>query len=166
MTSRVTGLAVTLLIVSAVPGLAQGAQIRKSQVAIDVGVLELGISYAHRIGQGPWSLGGGVWGAWEPWSSFEQNVFEPLGAELFVRVQPVDAVQFELGPSLLQYRWADDCGECTGTFAGARAAAMVGQGVFRLGPTARFGVVSGGPSGNESGLRWGIQARLLFSWGD
>jgi hypothetical protein len=93
-------------------------------------------------------------------------LLEPVGAELFVRVRTSGATQVEIGPSLLRYRWADDCGECTGTFAGVHAAAMVGTGSFWLGPTARYGVVSGGPAGSESGFMWGIQGRLQFSWGD
>jgi hypothetical protein len=89
-----------------------------------------------------------------------------LGAELFVRAHPSRAVQLELGPSLLRYHWADGCSECTGTFAGVRAAVMVGQGIFSLGPTVRLGRVTGDPTGNETGILWGIQARLLFSWGE
>jgi hypothetical protein len=107
-----------------------------------------------------------VWAAWEPWNTFEQNVLEPMGGELFVRFHPSDDVHLELGPSLLRYHWTDDCSECTGTFAGIHAAAMVGKGVFSLGPTAKFGVLSGGPSGNEAGMLWGFQGRLMFSGGD
>jgi hypothetical protein len=47
-----------------------------------------------------------------------------------------------------------------------RAAAMVGQGIFSLGPTLRLGRISGHPAGGETGILWGIQARLLFSWGE
>jgi hypothetical protein len=98
-----------------------GVTTRKNHFSVDVGLLQGGLSYARRLGHGQFSIGGGVWGAWEPWSSFEGSVFEPLGAELFVRAHPSRAVQLELGPSLLRYRWADDCSECTGTFTGVRA---------------------------------------------
>jgi len=43
---------------------------------------------------------------------------------------------------------------------------MAGRGVFALGPTLRLGRVTGDPAGDEIGLLFGIQARLLFSWGD
>jgi hypothetical protein len=43
---------------------------------------------------------------------------------------------------------------------------MVGKGIFSLGPTARFGRVTGGPSGSEFGVIFGVQARLLFGWGE
>jgi hypothetical protein len=155
----------TLAAANVTPGFAQDGVIRKNHFSVDVGLLQGGVSYARRLGHGPFSIGGGVWGAWEPWSSFEGSVFEPLGAELFVRAQPSRAVQLELGPSLLRYRWADDCSECTGTFVGVRAAAMVGEGIFSLGPTVRLGRITGDPAGSETGILWGIQARLLFSWG-
>jgi hypothetical protein len=43
---------------------------------------------------------------------------------------------------------------------------MVGQGIFSLGPTVRLGRITGDPAGGETGILWGIQARLLFSWGE
>jgi hypothetical protein len=162
---RSLSILLALALTNAAPGLGQDRAIRRNQFSVDLGLLQGGLSYARRLGDGPFSLGGGLWGAWEPWSSFEGNVFEPLGAELFVRAQPGRAAQLELGPSLLRYRWADDCSECTGTFTGVRAAAMVGQGIFSLGPTVRLGRITGDPRGSEVGLLWGLQARLLFSWG-
>jgi hypothetical protein len=156
----------TLAAATVTPGFAQAGVIRKNHFSVDVGLLQGGLSYARRVGHGPFSIGGGVWGAWDPWNSFEGSVFQPMGAELFVRAQPSRAVQFELGPSLLRYHWADDCSACTGTFAGVRAAAMVGQGIFSLGPTVRLGRITGHPAGGETGMLWGIQARLLFSWGE
>ena len=164
--TRYLSLVFALAAANAAPGLAQDGVIRKNHFSVDVGLLQGGLSYARRVGHGQFSIGGGVWGAWEPWGSFEGSVFEPLGAELFVRAHPSRAVQLELGPSLLRYRWADDCSECTGTFAGVRAAAMVGQGIFSLGPTVRLGRLTGHPAGGETGILWGIQARLLFSWGE
>jgi hypothetical protein len=165
-TTRYPSILFLLVMANAAPGLAQDGAIRKNHFSVDVGLLQGGLSYARRVGHGPFSVGGGVWGAWEPWNSFEGSVSQPLGAELFVRAQPSRAVQLELGPSLLRYRWADDCSECTGTFAGLRAAAMVGQGVFSLGPTLRVGRLTGDPAGGETGILWGIQGRLSFSWGE
>jgi hypothetical protein len=138
----------------------------KHQFALDIGVLEGGLSYAHRIGNGRCALGGRFAAAWEPWNSFEANVFEPMGGELFLRYHPNGEVQLELGPSVLRYLWADDCSGCSGTFAGAYVSAMVGKGIFSLGPTARFGVLTGAPSGNEVGILWGLQGRLRFAAGD
>ena len=138
----------------------------KHQFALDVGVLEGGLSYAHRIGNGRLALGGRVAAAWEPWNSFEANVFEPMGGELFLRYHPNREVQLELGPSLLRYLWADDCSGCSGIFAGAYVSAMVGKGIFSLGPTARFGVLTGAPTGNEVGILAGFQGRLRFTAGD
>jgi hypothetical protein len=64
---------------------AQSGNRRPNQFSIDVGLVQGGLTYARRLGQGNFSVGGGVWAAWEPWSSFETNVWEPLGVELFLR---------------------------------------------------------------------------------
>ncbi len=152
-------------LLSAAPAVAQD-RVPENQLSVDVGLLQGGISYASRLGEGRFSLGGGLWGGWEPWNSFRGNIYEPMGAELFVRMHPSREVHLEMGPSVLRYRWADDCSECTGTFYGLRAAAMVGRGIFSLGPTARLGRTTGSPAGAETGIIWGIQARLLFSWGE
>jgi hypothetical protein len=154
-----------LLLASATSGLAQEGAIRKNHLSVDVGLLQGGLSYARRVSQ-KFSVGGGVWAAWEPWNSFESTFVEPLGVELFVRAHPSPDVHLEVGPSLLRYYSADDCSECTGTFTGIRAAAMVGKGIFSLGPAVRFGRITGGSSGSELGVVWGIQARLLFAWAE
>jgi hypothetical protein len=156
---------VTLALASATPGVAQEAAIRRNHFSIDVGILQGGLSYARRVSR-KLSVGGGVWGAWEPWNSFESTFVEPLGLELFVRAHPSPEVHLEVGPSLLRYYSADDCSECSDTFTGVRAAAMVGKGIFSLGPAVRLGRVTGGSSGSEMGIIWGIQARLLFGWGE
>ncbi|HEY7504162.1 MAG TPA: hypothetical protein VH700_08685 [Gemmatimonadales bacterium] len=163
--TRYSSILPLLLLASATPALAQNATIGKNQFAFDVGMLQGGLSYARRVGP-KLSIGGGLWGAWEPWNSFESSFVEPLGVELFVRVHPAREVHLEAGPSLLRYGWADDCSECTGTFTGLRAAAMVGTGIFSLGPAVRYGRITGGTSGSEMGVIWGIQARLLFAWGE
>jgi hypothetical protein len=154
-----------LALASVTPGLAQNTPISRNHFAVDVGVLQGGLSYARRLSP-KFSIGGGIWGAWEPWSSFESAVLEPIGVELFIRAHPSPDLHLEVGPSLLRYFSADDCSECNETFTGIRTAAMVGKGVFSLGPTARFGRVSGGTSGSELGVIWGFQARLLFGWGE
>ncbi len=173
---RTTAIGSVLLVMSAAGGFAQeGTTLRsesmrstvgKHQIALDIGVLEGGLSYARRIANGRFALGGRISAAWEPWNSFEANVFEPMGGELFLRYHPNREVQLEFGPSLLRYLWADDCSECSGTFGGIYGSAMVGRGIFSLGPTARFGVLTGAPSGSETGILWGFQARLRFMGGD
>ena len=94
-TTKYLSLLVALVVAHAAPGLAQDGAIRKNHFSVDVGVLQGGLSYARRLGQGPFSIGGGVWAAWEPWSTFEGNVWEPLGVELFVRAHPSRDVQLE-----------------------------------------------------------------------
>jgi hypothetical protein len=163
--SRYSSLLAALVLAAATPGVAQEAAIRKNHLSLDIGLLQGGLSYARRVSQ-KFSVGGGVWGAWEPWNSFESTFVEPLGVELFVRAHPSPDVHLEVGPSLLRYSSADDCSECTSTFTGIRAAAMVGKGIFSLGPAVRFGRITGGSSGSELGIVWGIQARLLFAWAE
>jgi hypothetical protein len=155
-----------VVLMSAAPAAAQQRWHGRNQLSLDVGPLEGGLAYARRLGQGPWSVGGGVWAAWEPWNTFESNFWEPRGVHLFLRGRPSREVQLELGPSLLRYQWADDCSACSGTFVGIRAAALVGRGIFALGPVIQLGHSSGSPAGAETGLLWGLQGRLLFSWDD
>jgi hypothetical protein len=173
---RAAALGSALAAMSTASGFAQTADTRdsepgraavgKHQIALDLGLLEGGLSYARRIGEGRFAFGGRFSAAWEPWNTFDANVFEPLGGELFVRYEPNREVQLEAGPSLLRYRWADECSECSGTFAGAYASAMVGKGIFSIGPALRFGVLSGAPSGTEAGFLFGFQGRLRFTTGD
>jgi hypothetical protein len=162
---RCSSILLTLLLAGATAGPAQDAPIRKNHFALDVGVLQGGLSYARRVSP-KLSIGGGVWGAWEPWNSFEGTFVEPIGVELFVRAHPSREVHLEVGPSILRYYSSDDCSECTSTFTGVRTAAMVGKGIFSLGPAVRLGRITGGASGSEMGVIWGIQARLLFGWGE
>jgi hypothetical protein len=77
--SRYPIVLVALALASATPGVAQDTAIPRNQIAVDVGILQGGLSYARRVSQ-KFSVGGGVWGAWEPWSSFESNVLERFGA--------------------------------------------------------------------------------------
>ena len=104
-TTKCLSLLGVLVAAQAAPGLAQDGAIRKNHFSVDVGVLQGGVSYARRLGQGQFSIGGGIWAAWEPWSTFESDVWEPLGVELFVRAHPSRDVQLEVGPSLLRYHW-------------------------------------------------------------
>ena len=117
------------------------------------------------MGRGPLSIGGGVWAAYEPWSSFEENVFNAAGGSLLLRLHAHEIVHFDLGPTVLTYQRADDCSGCRGTFVGGHGAAMLGNGAFWIGPTARVGWLSGSATDRRLGILWGVQGRLLFSWG-
>ena len=100
--SRYPSVLVAIALASATPGVAQDTAIRRNHIAVDVGILQGGLSYARRVSQ-KFSIGGGVWAAWEPWSSFESSVLEPVGVELFVRAHPSPDVHLEVGPSVLRY---------------------------------------------------------------
>jgi hypothetical protein len=163
--NRCAAVLTALILASVTPASAQDATVRKNSFSLDVGVLQGGLSYARRVSRTV-SVGGGVWAGWEPWNSFQSTFVEPHGVELFVRLHPTSQVHLEAGPSLLRYLSADDCSECTGTFTGIRTAAMVGTGIFSLGPTVRLGRITGGSAGSEMGILWGFQARLLFGWGE
>jgi hypothetical protein len=164
MLGRAQALAVLLLLAGAAPGRGQG-QLKANEVTLDIGVLTGGVTYAHRLGRGPLSIGGGVWAAYEPWSSFEQNVFNAAGAALLLRLHAHELAHLEVGPTILRYSRDDDCSSCGGTFLGGHGSVMVGKGAFWVGPTARVGRLSGGGDG-QVGVLWGVQGRLLFSWGD
>ena len=139
--------------------------IKRHQLSLDAGYLSAGLAYARRIGSSRTSLGGGLWWAWEPRTTFDQNIYEPLGGELFVRYQPLPLVQVEAGPSVLRYFWTDDCGECTGTFLGGRATALLGYRVVFLGASVRMGHAAGGPTRSEFGLIWNLHVRLALGFG-
>ena len=164
-------LAIPLLLVGAAPGLAEDADgytrkpVNTNEITLDVGVLEGGLTYVHRLGRGPLSLGGGVWAAYEPWSSFEENAFNAAGGSLVLRLHAHEIVHFDVGPTVLTYQRADDCSGCRGTFFGGHGAVMLGKGAFWVGPTARVGWLSGGTTDRRLGILWGVQGRLLFSWG-
>ena len=144
---------------NAAPGLGS-----RNQVALDVGILSGGLSYTRRIGVTPFSLGAGVWGAWEPPSSFDRNVWEPLGLVAFGRYQPMAWLHTDVGLTGARYLWADDCSECSGTFVGVRSAALVGYRMLFLGPEVSAGRASDERNGSEFGVIWGVQARLVFGW--
>jgi len=67
--------------------------------------------------------------------------------------------------SVLRYFWTDDCGECTGTFLGGRATALLGYRVVFLGASVRMGHAAGGPTRSEFGLIWNLHVRLALGFG-
>jgi hypothetical protein len=143
-----------------------GAVHARSQLSLEAGYVSAGLSLARRIGSGPLSVGAGVWGSWEPPSSFEKNVWEPMGVTLFGRYAPVPWLHADLGATAARYLWTDDCSECTGTFVGLRSSLMVGyRGFVFVGPDLALGRASDDRFGAEWGALLGAQLRLVLGWG-
>lgn len=136
----------------------------RNQLALEVGILSAGLSYARRLGESPWSVGAGVWGAWEPPNTFDRPIFEPLGVTVFGRYRPAAWLHADLGVMGASYRWADDCSGCSGSFTGVRAAVLAGKGIVYVGPEVAAGWASDDRDGTELGLLWGVQARLVLGW--
>jgi hypothetical protein len=143
---------------------ARGADGR-SQVALEIGFLSAGISYARRVGDTPFSVGAGVWGAWEPPNTFDRPVFEPTGVAVFGRYRPAPWLHADVGLTSARYLWADDCHECSGMFTGVRSAVLVGRGMVFVGPELSAGWASDDRHGSELGVLWGGQLRLVLGWG-
>jgi hypothetical protein len=143
---------------------ARGADSR-SQVAVEIGYLSAGLSYARRLGEGPLSAGVGVWGAWEPPGTFDRNVWEPLGVVVFGRWRAAPWLHADLGLTGARYQWADDCSSCSGSFFGLRSAVLVGHRFVFVGPELSAGWASDSEHGSEFGLLWGGQVRFVFGWG-
>ena len=138
----------------------------RNQVTLEAGVLSAGVSYARRVGESPFSVGAGVWSAWEPPSTFEGNVFEPAGLQLFTRYRPAEWFHADVGLTAASYHWADDCPECTGTLAGVRAAALVGHRMVFVGPEVAAGRASDDHNGSRFGVLYGAQVRVVIGWGN
>jgi hypothetical protein len=141
------------------------AQGGRNQLALDVGILSGGVSYARRIGDSPLSVGASVWGAWEPPNSFDHNVWEPIGLTVFGRYRPAPWLHADVGVAGARYLYADDCSDCTGTFVGLRTTAFVGYRWIFVGPELSVGSVNDEEHGSDFGTMWGVQARFVFGWG-
>jgi hypothetical protein len=137
----------------------------RNQIAVEIGFLSAGLSYARRIGATPWSAGAGVWGAWEPPHTFDRSVLEPIGAVVFGRYRPAPWLHADVGLATARYLWADDCSECTGTFVGVRTAALIGHRIVFVGPELSVGRVRDARHGSDLGAMWGAQVRLVRGWG-
>ncbi|HLL85557.1 MAG TPA: hypothetical protein VK420_22990 [Longimicrobium sp.] len=162
-------LVLTLLVLAPTAARAQEAAPAHSpgrnEVALEAGIVSGGLSYARRIGDTPLSVGAGVWGAWEPANSFDRNVWEPLGLTVFGRYRPAPWLLTDVGISGARYLFADDCGECTGTFVGLRSVALVGRRWVFVGPELSLGSVSDDRNGSDLGAMWGVQGRVVLGWG-
>jgi len=137
----------------------------RDQLSLGVGIVAGEVTYARRIGAGPLSVGVGAWGAWEPPNSFGHSVFEPLGIEVFGRYRAAPWLHADVGPTLARYQSADDCSDCSGTFAGVRTAVLVGHDFLFVGPELAAGWASDPTHDSEFGVIWGAQVRLVFGWG-
>ena len=137
----------------------------RNQLALEAGFLSLGVNYARRIGETPWSVGAGAWGAWEPPNTFEGNFFEPIGVNVFGRYHAAPWLHADLGVTAARYLWADDCSDCNGSFVGARSAALVGYRWIFVGPELSAGWASDDRNGSQFGVVFGGQVRLVLGWG-
>lgn len=142
-------------------------QVGKNQITLDVGGRFIhSLSYARRVGDTNLSVGGGLGFGWELNShNFERNIWDALHIVVFGRYQPSQALQVDLGPTLLRYVWTDDCSECTGTFVGLHLVAVAGYRYVFVGPWVRIGFADDRRYGSEFGSIWGLQARLFLHWG-
>lgn len=136
----------------------------RNQLALEVGVLSLGLNYAHRIGESPWSVGAGVWGAWEPPTTIE-GFLEPVGVNVFGRYRAAPWLHADLGVTAARYLSADDCSECDGSFVGARTAVLVGHRWIFVGPEVTAGWANDDRNGSQFGAVFGGQVRLVLGWG-
>ncbi|HKP75441.1 MAG TPA: hypothetical protein VJT67_07835 [Longimicrobiaceae bacterium] len=137
----------------------------RNQAAVEAGYLAFGLSYARRLGDGPLSVGGGARVAWEPPNSFDRNLFEPIGADVFVRWRASRWVHADVGPTLARYHYADDCPACTGTLTGLRSGLLFGQGIVFVGPELTAGWARDRVNGSEFGVVYGGQVRVVIGWG-
>jgi hypothetical protein len=137
----------------------------RNQLAVEAGYVSAGLSFARAIGAAPISLGAGVWGSWEPPTSFDKNVWEPIGVTLFARYAPLSWLHADMGVTAARYLWADDCSECSGTFVGLRSSLMIGHRFVFIGPDVALGRASDDRFGSEWGALLGGQLRLVLGWG-
>lgn len=135
------------------------------QLAIDLGNLAGGLSYATRLGTSRFRLGLGIWGAWEPATTVEQPVLEPIGAVLFIRYQPNASLMADLGPAVMTYRTSDDCSTCSATFLGVRSTVLVGYRFVFIGPEVAVGSFRGAGRDAELGIMYGAQLRFVIGGG-
>ena len=143
--------------------------VNKNQIGIDLGVLlplPQFLSYVRRVNNTNLSIGGGVGFVWELNShSFEGNIWEARHVVVFARYQFFQALQVDVGPTLLSYYYADDCSDCSGTFVGVHSAAMVGHRFLFFGPCVRVGWADDRKYGSAFGAIWNLQARVVIPWG-
>ncbi len=131
------------------------------QLALDIGILSAGLSYAQHAPRSHVGFGAGVWVAWQPPSTFNRNVFEPRGVAVFARVSRVPGVQIDAGLGLLRYQYGDDCSRCSGTLVGLRLGAHLGSRHVLFGPDVWVGVANDSSHGSNLGLLLDLQVRLV-----
>ncbi len=140
----------------------------RNQIALDGGsLLAFSLSYARRVKDTDFSVGGGLGFAWElNMHTFGRaHVWSVVHLEGFVRYQVLQALMVDLGVTAMKYYWADDCSDCTGTFLGLHSAAMVGYRFVFIGVNARLGWKSDERHGSEFGVILSPQVRIVIPWG-
>jgi hypothetical protein len=149
------------------PRAANGASVGANQFAVDGGgPLTWSLSYVHRLGVGPFSVGGGAGFGWElNVNNLDRNVWNAGYLDGIVRYQPARFLQLEAGPTWLHYNYADDCGACAGTFVGMRVGAGVGYKYIYAGVDVRLGLADDDRHGSKFGAIWTPRLRLAVSWG-
>jgi hypothetical protein len=135
-----------------------------NQLGIELGFLSAQVSYAHRLGDSPVLLGAGAWGAWEPVSSFDRNIFEPMGATVFARLEPAPWVHLDAGPILARYDYADDCSDCEGSFVGLRGGVFFGSRTLYVGPEVAVGSANDDLHGRDTGVIADVRAGVRLRW--
>ena len=149
----------------AAPSLAAAQEAAKlNQVGLEAGIVSVGLSYARRVGDGPVSVGAGVWGSWEPAGSFDRNVWEPVVLGLFGRYHPTPWLHADVGVLGGRYVNADDCSDCSGSLVGLRSDLFVGHRLLSIGPWATLAHASDDRNGGEVGVLWGVQLRSIIGW--
>jgi hypothetical protein len=159
-------------VLSAAPGQAQSPERARTlpgrnQLAIDGGgPLTWSVSYVHRIGNGPFGLGGGAGFGWElNANNLHRHIWNAGYVDGIVRYEPAPFLQLEAGPTLLGYSYADDCSQCGGTFVGARVGAGIGYKPVYVGADVRLGRAVDDRHGPRFGAILTPRVRVAVSWG-
>ena len=146
----------------------QAPLIKKNQFGIDVGgPLNWSFSYVRRTSARALSIGGSVGFGWElNLHTLDRNIWDALYVQAIGRYQPTPVLQFDAGPTLLNYYWADDCGECHGMFFGLQVRAGIGNPTFSLGMTTLLGLADDDRNGVTLGAIWLPNLRIVIPWGN
>lgn len=139
----------------------QTTERRRHQLSLDVGnELAIAVAYARRAGATPFLVGVRAGYAFElNDNTFDREVWDVFHAEAFLRYQPRDLIQAEVGISILGSSPADDTNERR-TFYGMYAALMLGYRYVFVGPQLRLGEIE-----SQFGAIAGIAMRWVLPFG-
>jgi hypothetical protein len=152
-----------LLALSAARASAQASPPR-NEISVGAGILTAELAYARRLGSSPVSVGAGVWGAWEPPTTFGRDVLEPLGATVFARLRRAR------GPRRRRPHRRRYLRTTTARSARARSRACAPLRWWAIAgsssaPRVAVGTARDERNGSDFGAIWGVQARLVLGWG-